>query len=122
MKEAILFLGQIALLTILYQLSVFIVTLLHIPIPASVFGMIVLFVLLSKGFIHMHYIEKGAAFLNKHLAFFYIPIAIGLMTYSELIQTDGIALIVMIAGSSIIGLFVTSALTDYLWRKRRDPR
>ncbi|OLN22555.1 murein hydrolase regulator LrgA [Domibacillus antri] len=122
MKEALLFVGQIFLLTLLYQLSVVIVTFLHIPIPASVFGMIVLLVLLSKGLIHMHYVEKGAAFLNKHLAFFFIPIAVGLMAYGGLIKTDGLALIVMIAGSSIIGLFVTAALTDRLSKKVKGQR
>ncbi|OMP66067.1 CidA/LrgA family protein [Domibacillus epiphyticus] len=122
MKETVLFLGQIIILIIIYQLSAAIVTYLHIPIPASVFGMMILLALLSKGLIHMRYIEKGAAFLNKHLAFFFIPIAVGLMTFGDLIKTTGIPLTIMIGGSSLIGLFVTASLTDRLSKKMKEHR
>lgn len=64
-------------------------------------------------------IESGAAFLTKHLAFFFVPIAVGLMSYGELIRTDGAALISVMAGSSIIGLLVTSGLSSVLIKKGR---
>lgn len=118
MKKAVFFIGQIAFLTAVYQLSVLIVDFFRLPVPASVFGMILLLFLLSKQIIHIRYIEKGSSFLNKHLAFFFIPIAVGLMAYGPLIRTDGLALFAMIAGSSLIGLFITSGLTAYLSNKR----
>jgi holin-like protein len=58
-------------------------------------------------------IEMGAAFLNRHLAFFFIPIAVGLMSYGGLIRTSGWQLIIMIIGSTIIGLIITSGLAAY---------
>ena len=119
MKKTAVFLFQITFLTFIYQLSVFIISILHIPIPASVFGMLILLFLLSKGVVPVRMIQTGAAFLNKHLAFFFIPIAVGLMTYGNLIRSDGAALIGMIAGSSIIGLFVTSGLSSFLSAKER---
>ena len=57
-------------------------------------------------------INKG-----KHLAFFFIPFAVGLMNYGGLIKTSGAQLLIMIAGSSIIGLLITGGLTQYLSRK-----
>ncbi|WP_245629959.1 CidA/LrgA family protein [Domibacillus robiginosus] len=119
-KKAAVFCMQLALLTVLYEGSVLLVSYLHIPIPASVVGMLILFFLLSKGWLPVWMIESGAAFLNKHLAFFFIPIAAGLMTYGDVIQSNGAALIGVIAGSSVIGLMVTSGLSAALAIKSRE--
>ncbi|MET1030651.1 CidA/LrgA family protein [Domibacillus tundrae] len=122
MKKLILFFIQIACLTALYQLSVWTVSVLHIPIPASVFGMLTLLLLLLTGIVPDRFIGSGAAFLNKHLAFFFIPIAVGLMAYGDLIRSDGLALFLMIAGSSIIGLLITAGLSTILSAKRRSKK
>ena len=90
---------------------------LDLPIPGNVFGLIFLFVLLPTGVVKVNYIEKAAGFLNKHLAFFYIPFGVGLMNYGDLIKTNGLSILVMIIGSSIIGLIVTSGSAQYLSRK-----
>ena len=99
------------------MVSEFVVTFLDLPIPGNVFGLIFLFVLLLTGVVKVNYIEKAAGFLNKHLAFFYIPFGVGLMNYGDLIKTNGLSILVMIIGSSIIGLIVTSGSAQYLSRK-----
>lgn len=119
-KKKALVLLQLALLTAIYYGSVFIVSWLHIPVPASVAGMVILFFSLLKGWIPVRMIESGASFLTKHLAFFFVPIAVGLMSYGELIRTDGAALIGVIAGSSTLGLLVTSGLSSVLLKKGRE--
>jgi holin-like protein len=118
MKHAILFFAQLLFLIAIYQVSNSIVSLLGIPVPASVLGMIFLYVLLSNGIVKLRYIEMAASFLLKHLSLFFIPIAVGLMDYGGLIQVSGVQLIVMIAVSSMIGLFVTGGLTQFLSTKK----
>jgi holin-like protein len=118
MKHAVIFFAQLFFLYAIYQVSNYIVSFLDIPIPASVLGMILLYVLLSNGIVQLRYIEVAASFLLKHLSLFFIPIAIGLMDYGGLIQTSGIQLVVMIAASSFIGLFVTGGLTQFLSTKK----
>ena len=106
-----------SLICLIYLVSEFVVTTLDLPIPGNVFGLIFLFVLLLTGVVKVNYIEKAAGFLNKHLAFFYIPFGVGLMNYGDLIKTNGLSILVMIIGSSIIGLIVTSGSAQYLSRK-----
>jgi holin-like protein len=118
MKSAILFFAQLFILIAIYQVSSYIVSLLGIPVPASVLGMIFLYILLSNGIVKLRYIELAASFLLKHLSLFFIPIAVGLMDYGGLIQASGVQLIVMIAASSIVGLFVTGGLTQFLSTKK----
>jgi holin-like protein len=122
LKKALLFFAQLFLIWAIYTLSDFIVSFLHLPVPASVIGMILLYVLLLSGILQVRYIERAASFLNKHLAFFFIPFAVGLMNYGGLIQSSGLQLLTMIAGSSIVGLLITSGLTQYLSRRERAKR
>jgi holin-like protein len=121
-KKALLFLVQLFLIWVIYTLSDFIVSFLHLPIPASVFGMILLYLLLLSGIIQVRYIERAASFFNEHLSFFFIPFAVGLMNYGGLIQSSGLQLLLMIAGSSIVGLLITSGLTQYLSRREVAKR
>jgi len=122
MKNTLIFLVQLFVVWLIYAVADYIVSLLHLPIPANVFGMIVLFLLLMSGAMKVKYIEKATSFLNKHLAFFFIPFAVGLMNYGGLVKVSGVQLLIMIIGSSVIGLLVTSGLTQFLSRKAGSKR
>ncbi|KAB7706243.1 murein hydrolase regulator LrgA [Bacillus aerolatus] len=117
MKEGCLFLAQLLFLWLIYQLGLIIADFLHLPIPGNVLGMLILFILLSTKIIKIQWIETGASFLNKHLAFFFVPIAVGLMTYSHLLKESGLALAVVLFGSSMIGMAVTGGLAQFVSAK-----
>lgn len=118
MRFAVILIAQIFLLWMIYAISDFIVSLLHLPIPASVLGMIILFLLLLTGVVKTHYIEKATFLLNRHLAFFFIPFSVGLMKYGGLIKANGFQLLAMLIGSSVIGLLVTGGVSQLLSRKK----
>jgi holin-like protein len=117
MKNAVLFLSQLLILIAIYVGSNYIVKLINLPLPGSVLGMILLFISLSMGIVKLKYIEKAAEYLIKHLALFFVPYAVGLMTYGDLIKTNGWKLLLMIVGSTVIGLVVTSGITQFLSSK-----
>ncbi|WP_462412900.1 CidA/LrgA family protein [Neobacillus sp. Marseille-QA0830] len=119
-KNAFLFVAQLVFIWAIYAFSKYLVENFHIPIPSSVLGMVILYVLLSCNIIQVRFIEKGAAFLNKHLGFFFVPIAVGLMNYGGLIKAHGLQLLLMIAGSTMIGLAITAGITQYLTKKDRS--
>ncbi|WP_260471811.1 CidA/LrgA family protein [Bacillus salinus] len=120
MKKFVEFAAQLFLIWLVYAVSDYIVKLVQLPIPASVFGLIVLYALLVSGIIKIQYIERGATFLNRHLAFFFVPIAVGLMNYGGLIKTNGLQWLGIILGSSIIGLLVSGFLTQYLSKVEKE--
>ncbi|KKB35430.1 CidA/LrgA family protein [Bacillus thermotolerans] len=121
-KQGGIFLAQIALLWLIYQAGVLISSFLHLPVPGSVLGMIILFLLLTAKVIRLDWIEKGAAFLNKHLAFFFIPISVGLMVYLDLLKESGITLAVILFGSSIIGMAVTGGTVQILSKRTAEGK
>lgn len=118
MKNALLFFAQFILLWAVNQVSTYIVSFIEFPLPASVLGMIILYLLLRIGVVKLQYVEVAASFLLKHLSLFFVPFAIGLMNYGGLIKASGIPLILMIVGSTVIGLLITGGTAQFLSSKK----
>lgn len=101
-------------LSLLFGLSAlgnWIVDVLALKIPGSVIGMVLLLLLLMTKIIRVEWIEDSAGFLTKHLAFFFIPIAVGLMSYGALFKAEGIPLFIALIISMTIGLVVTALVS-----------
>lgn len=59
---------------IIYYLSVHLSK--HIPIPSGLLGMMILFILMLANVVRLEPIEKYVDFVLKHLAFFFVPLAV----------------------------------------------
>jgi holin-like protein len=96
---------------------------LPIPVPGNVVGMVLLFVLLSAGLIKESWLHIGADLLTRHLAFFFVPIAVGLMQWTTLLRDAGHWLLLVLGLSGLVGLAVTGAIAQRLGRQRpKEPR
>ena len=94
--------GQLLVLTVIYVAGEQLVQFFQVPLPGSVVGMVLLFVLLTTGIIKVSQINETVSFLLKHMAFFFIPITVGLLNYGELFQNSGVVLL----GSLIVSLVI----------------
>ena len=94
--------GQLLVLIVIYVVGEQLVQFFQVPLPGSVVGMVLLFVLLTTGIIKVSQINETVSFLLKHMAFFFIPITVGLLNYGELFQNSGIVLL----GSLIVSLVI----------------
>ena len=104
--------AQTFLLWVIYSLSTWAVTLLHLPLPGSVLGMIVLFTLLSTGVMKEHWLSAATSPLLKHLAFFFIPIAVELMQWGDLFMQKGYLLFLPLVVSALVALFATGGIVQ----------
>lgn len=121
MKNGLIFIGQLGLLWVLNAVGYMIVEALHLPLPGNVAGMLILFVLLVTGIVKLKWISLAASFLIRHLAFFFIPIAVGLMDFGPLFAEHGVALLVALVGSGLAGIFITGHTAQLLGRKKEVP-
>lgn len=106
--------SQLSFLWIIYYLSTLLVTTCHLPIPGSVLGMLGLFILLTTGIVKEEWLTTVANPLLKHLAFFFIPIAVGLMEWGELFLEKGYLLFFPLVLSTIVALLITGGLVQFL--------
>jgi holin-like protein len=111
---------QIFLLWLIYQLGNLITSSLHIPLPGNVVGMLLLLALLTTGIVPVKWIKEGADLLLKHLAFFFIPIAVGLMAWGNLFATKGIWLFLALTISAFLSIPITGFVTQFLSRRENQ--
>ena len=110
---------QFIVLVALSQLADMAVAAVHLPVPSNAVGMLVLFLLLRYDVLHLEQVSAGATLLVRHLAFFFIPIAVGLMAYRELLATTGLALLLVIATSALVGMLAAGLVAQSV--KRLHP-
>ena len=110
-------LWQTALLTAIYWGCDQLTRLTGIPLPGNVLGIIVLFFLLLTGVVKESHISMAAEFLLRHLVFFFVPIAVGLMQWGGVFYDYGWVLAAAIVGSTALPLVIVGFMARGLRRR-----
>ena len=112
---------QTAILTAIFVGCDQLTRLTGIPLPGNVLGVIVLFFLLLTGIIKESHISLAAEFLLRHLVFFFVPIAVGLMQWGSVFYDYGWVLAAAIVGSTALPLVIVGFMARAL-RRRADKK
>jgi holin-like protein len=102
--------GQVGLFWAIFAVSNVVVTRLHLRVPANIVGMLLLFAMLCTGIVRERWVSPAAGVLTRHLAFFFIPVAVGLMDCGGLLWPVGHWLLLAIVVSSVAGMAVSGGL------------
>lgn len=78
-----------------------------LPLPASVLGMALLFLLLLFGR-KSAWIEDAADFLLKNMAFFFIPAGVGILTQIPVLRENLLPLCVICVSTTLVTFLVTA--------------
>ncbi|WP_342563420.1 CidA/LrgA family holin-like protein [Paenibacillus sp. FSL R7-0345] len=105
MKKLIIGLLQVAGLTVFSMLINTLTPLLHLPLPGSIIGMLILFLLLETGVVRLSWVEVGASWLLAELLLFFIPSAVGVMKYTNLLEVNGLQVLAVV----LVGTFAVMA-------------
>ncbi|MFJ7404685.1 MULTISPECIES: CidA/LrgA family protein [unclassified Lysinibacillus] len=117
LMRAVRIIVQIGVLNIFYYIGVGIVSYLHIPLPGSVIGLLLLALLLNFKIIKVEYIQDGAGFLIGVLTLFFIPATVGIIDYPELMSTTGLFIILAVIASTLISIYLTGVLTQLIEKR-----
>jgi holin-like protein len=93
---------------------------LPFPIPGNVLGMTILLLLLLLGVVKESWLSDGATLLTRHLAFFFVPIAVGLMEWADLFASAGHWLLLTLGLSAFATLLVTGSIVQWLGRRHEE--
>jgi holin-like protein len=122
MNHAALLLLQVLALLLLNQVGYATAAALGLPVPGNLLGMLFLLVLLASGVVPLRWIEASASLLTRHLAFFFIPITVGLMGFADVFVADGPAILVTLVLSAAAGICVVGLSAQTLGRRdRKNP-
>ena len=108
-KHAALLVAEVAGLWAINKAGQFIVIRLHVHFPGNVAGMLLLFALLCSGVVPEHLFERSSSLLARHLPFFFVPIAVGLMTLGAMVVSKGVPLLLVLVASAALSKLHASA-------------
>lgn len=102
------------LLTILciYFLGEFLSSTFNLPIPGNILGMIILLILLLTNIVKLESISSVSNFFLDHLAFFFIPAGVGLLTSIAVVKDIWIQFLLICFISTIIVIVVTGLIVQ----------
>ncbi|WP_100400037.1 CidA/LrgA family protein [Bacillus sp. FJAT-44742] len=117
-RDYSLLIFQLFLLWLINEAGYLLVDVFNLSLPGNVMAMLILVSLLASGIIPLNFVERAANLLIKHLAFFFIPIAVGLMNFGEFFLQHGLILVLGLIISTGIGMFITGFISQYLAKKK----
>lgn len=89
-----------------------------LPIPASIYGMTILFTLLASGAMKLSAVKETGKFLIYLLPIMFVPPTVGLIESWGVMQDFLVAIIVISLISTAVVLAVTGRVTQYIIRKK----
>lgn len=111
--------AQICIVWLFYFIGVLIVEWTGIVIPASIIGLLLLWLLLMFKVINVRLIQEGASTLIAFMTLFFIPSTIGVIEYPELLTTAGLLLVIAVIFSTVITIVMTGKVSQLIERKEQ---
>lgn len=92
--------AQVVFFIAFSKLADMLVQWLHLPIPGSILGILLLFALLKLGVVRLGWIELGTRWLLAEMLLFFIPSAVGIVDYGSLVADSGLRIAATIVVST----------------------
>ena len=86
--------------------------LLPLPVPASIYGLVLMLVCLLTGIIKLDAVRDTACFLIEIMPIMFIPPAVGLMASWDVIQANLVAYLIIAAVTTIVVMAVSGLVTQ----------
>lgn len=90
-----------------------------IPVPASIYGLIIMLILLCVGVIKIGQIEKTSDFLLEIMPLMFIPGGVGLVTAWADLKGMIVPVIVITIVSTVVVMAVTGKVTELVMKLRK---
>ena len=96
--------------------------LVPLPIPASIYGIVILFLLLEFKVIKLEQVKDTASFLIEIMPLMFVPAAVGLMDSYDILSKNLISYILVIVVSTLAVMVVSGRITQFFIRRRGEAR
>jgi holin-like protein len=116
--------AQIVLLYLFFLAGDFVQKLLHLPIPGSIVGLLLLFILMLCKVVPVDWIESGATTVLAYLPLFFIPATAGIVNHLGIFSGKGLLLILVLIVSTVLTMGAASHSSQLLagWTKKSSGR
>ena len=92
---------------------------LPLPIPASIYGMVILFVGLMTGHIKLSSVKEAGKFLIEIMPVMFIPAGAGLVESWSALKPICVQVVVIMFVSTIVVMVISGRVTQFVIRRNR---
>src|SRR5476649_2469960 len=107
---------QVVLYAVLYVIADRLVTLLHLPLPASIVGMLMLLLLIVFRVLPLKWVKAGSRWLLAEMLLFFVPAVVAVVNYAQLLMIEGWKIFLVIGISTVLTLGATALVVDRVYR------
>lgn len=107
---------QVLLYAGLFVFAQYLVSWLHLPLPANLVGMVLMLALIVCRIIPLSWIRAGARWLLAEMLLFFVPAVVAVVNYTQLLLVDGWRIFAVIAISTLMVLGATAWVVDKVYR------
>ncbi len=96
--------------------------LLPLPIPASVYGLMMMFFALCMGMIKLDQVKEAASFLIEIMPVMFLPAAAGLLDSWSILKPVCLPVLVITVITTVVVMAVSGRMTQFLIRKEKAKK
>lgn len=122
LRQAALTIFQIGIIVAIWFAAVFLSERWLGGFPPAIAGLGIALLLLALGLLRREWLVDGASWLLREMLLFFIPVVIAIINYAELIRAQGIAILLVVLGSTTCVMVATAFAVDLAWRLERRWR
>ena len=93
--------------------------LLGLPIPAGIYGLIILLILLETGIVKTEQVKETGDFLLEILTLTFIPSTVGIITAAEELKQFLIPILLALFVVTVIVFFVTGKTAQFMLERKK---
>ncbi|CAG9296274.1 CidA/LrgA family protein [Celerinatantimonas diazotrophica] len=119
---------QVTILSLIWMAANVFVQRLHVPVPSNLVGLCLLLILVFTRIIRPNWLRLGASWLLAEMLLFFVPAAISVIKYPQLIRQFGLQIMAVIFLSTLCVIISTAWTVDKMHRievrlaRRRDHK
>ncbi|MBQ9979736.1 MAG: CidA/LrgA family protein [Oscillospiraceae bacterium] len=93
-------------------------SLVPLPVPGNVYGMVIMFLLLWSGVLKLHHVERAADMLLTVLPVMFLPSSVGIMDQLDVLWQNLAAVLLVCVVGTLISIIVSGRVTQLIRRKQ----
>ncbi len=88
-----------------------------LPIPASIYGIVLLFAALMLGIVKLESVDKAGSFLIEIMPIMFIPAAVGLVESWDILRSRAVVYLLAMAVSTVVVMAAAGRATQAVIRR-----
>ena len=113
------YLRQFAIILFISLLGELLRILIPLPIPTSVYGLVLMLVALTTGILKVHQVKEAADFLIEIMPVMFIPAGVGLLESWPALQPVWVPIVLITLLTTVIVMAVTGQVAQKIIRKEQ---